>query len=87
MNLSELPKDLPVPVDDGAADHLSGIMLPHISLDLAQMVSEALSYDPPNLHARFSSGQNGNNFLSLWHQAGINLSLGRRVKSGTGKDR
>ncbi len=32
MNLSELPKDLPVPVDDGAADHLSGIMLPHISL-------------------------------------------------------
>ena len=32
MNLAELPKDLPVPVADGAADHLSGITLPSISL-------------------------------------------------------
>jgi peroxiredoxin len=27
-----LPSDLPVPVDDGAADHLTGAALPHISL-------------------------------------------------------
>jgi peroxiredoxin len=27
-----LPPDLPVPVDDGAAEHLTGVKLPHISL-------------------------------------------------------
>ena len=40
-----LPPDLPVPVNDGATDHLTGAVLPHISLrstagrmvDLAQM--------------------------------------------------
>lgn len=28
MNLSELPQDLPVPIDDGAAGHLPGTLLP-----------------------------------------------------------
>lgn len=27
-----LPPDLPVPVDDGAADHLEGLRMPHLSL-------------------------------------------------------
>ncbi len=31
-NLYELPKDLPVPVDDGACDHLSGMRLPSVTL-------------------------------------------------------
>lgn len=31
-NLSQLPGDLPVPQDDGAADHLVGMALPSISL-------------------------------------------------------
>lgn len=31
-NLLELPKDLPVPEDDGAADHLKGMKLPDIAL-------------------------------------------------------
>lgn len=31
-NLSQLPSDLPVPQDDGAADHLVGMTLPAISL-------------------------------------------------------
>ena len=31
-NLSELPNDLPVPVDDGAADHLVGRRLPPVAL-------------------------------------------------------
>lgn len=31
-NLYELPKDLPVPVDDGACDHLLGMQLPSVSL-------------------------------------------------------
>jgi len=30
--LFELPKDLPVPADDGACDHLSGMALPGLSL-------------------------------------------------------
>ncbi|MES2546872.1 MAG: peroxiredoxin, partial [Pseudomonadota bacterium] len=33
MNLSQLPHDLPVPVDDGAANHLAGLLLPDIELD------------------------------------------------------
>jgi peroxiredoxin len=28
-----LPDDLPVPIDDGAADHLAGLVLPDIALD------------------------------------------------------
>ena len=31
-NLSELPKDLPRPVDDGAASHLQGMKLPDVAL-------------------------------------------------------
>ena len=31
-NLSELPKDLPRPVDDGAAKHLTGMTLPRVAL-------------------------------------------------------
>ena len=31
-SLSTLPPDLPVPVDDGAAAHLAGTRLPHVSL-------------------------------------------------------
>jgi peroxiredoxin (alkyl hydroperoxide reductase subunit C) len=29
---TSLPDDLPVPVDDGAADHLRGMRIPHVSL-------------------------------------------------------
>lgn len=32
MSLAELPTDLPVPVDDGGADHLTGRSLPDVSL-------------------------------------------------------
>ena len=32
QNFTELPKDLPVPVDDGACKHLSGLTLPSIHL-------------------------------------------------------
>src|SRR5215472_9675193 len=30
--LMQLPPDLPVPVDDGAADHLAGMRMPHVVL-------------------------------------------------------
>lgn len=32
-NLSQLPKDLPAPVDDGAASHLEGSLLPNVTLN------------------------------------------------------
>lgn len=32
MNLTDLPEDLPVPVDDGACDHLPDAMMPGIAL-------------------------------------------------------
>ena len=32
QNLHELPKDLPVPVDDGACDHLPGTALPSMAI-------------------------------------------------------
>ena len=32
VNLTKLPKDLPVPVDDGAASHLEGLLLPDLVL-------------------------------------------------------
>jgi hypothetical protein len=32
QNIHELPKDLPVPVDDAACDHLQGMALPSVVL-------------------------------------------------------
>jgi peroxiredoxin len=32
-SLNQLPPDLPVPVDDGAAAHLTGMRLPHVPLE------------------------------------------------------
>ena len=32
VNLTELPSDLPHPLDDGAADHLPGMKLPQVTL-------------------------------------------------------
>jgi len=54
-NLSSLPQNLPVPVDDGAADHLEGLLLPDISLmntdgttiDLAQLAGQWVIYIYP----------------------------------------
>ena len=33
MSIYQLPRDLPVPADDGAADHLVGLEVPALSLD------------------------------------------------------
>jgi hypothetical protein len=43
------------------------------SADLAKTVSEAVNYDPPTLYTRFSSGQNLNNFLTLWNPLPLDL--------------
>lgn len=42
-NLNQLPSDLPVPQDDGAADHLVGMSLPAISLSATTHAQFALS--------------------------------------------
>jgi peroxiredoxin len=42
-NLSQLPSDLPVPQDDGAADHLVGMALPAISLSATTNIQFPLS--------------------------------------------
>ncbi|MFO7541335.1 MAG: peroxiredoxin [Thiobacillus sp.] len=54
-NLSELPKDLPRPVDDGAASHLEGMRLPKVllpatngsSVDLAALTGRVVIYIYP----------------------------------------
>jgi len=54
-NVMELPKDLPVPQDDGACDHLTGMMLPPVALrstggrmiDLAKLQGTTVVYIYP----------------------------------------
>ena len=54
-NIYELPKDLPVPADDGACDHLSAMRLPSVSListsgrtvDLAALPGRTVVYCYP----------------------------------------
>ncbi|OIQ90793.1 putative peroxiredoxin bcp [mine drainage metagenome] len=42
-NLSQLPKDLPAPVDDGAASHLAGSLFPNLALNSTDGVSVNLA--------------------------------------------
>lgn len=54
-NLMQLPPDLPIPVDDGAARHLAGSTVPHIALaatdgakvDLAELGGRTVIYAYP----------------------------------------
>jgi len=41
--LYQLPDDLPVPVDDGACDHLEGMLLPSLLLETSSGNSQNLS--------------------------------------------
>lgn len=43
IDFSQLPKDLPAPVDDGAASHLEGSLLPNLTLDSADGASVNLA--------------------------------------------
>ncbi|MEL6927546.1 MAG: serine protease [Cyanobacteria bacterium J06600_6] len=43
------------------------------SEDLAKVVAEAETYEPTILYTQFSSGQNANNFKSLWDRLGIKV--------------
>ena len=46
MSLEELPQNLPVPHDDGAADHLTGLALPALELVATQGDAIALDKQP-----------------------------------------
>ena len=55
MSLQDLPDDLPVPQDDGACDHLTGLRLPHVTLpatdgtqlNLAELTGRVVLYVYP----------------------------------------
>ena len=55
MSLQNLPDNLPVPQDDGACDHLTGLRLPHVTLlasdgtrlELAELTGRVVLYVYP----------------------------------------
>jgi hypothetical protein len=49
------------------------------SADLNRDLSVAINYAAPILHDRFSSGQNLNNFISLWNPLKIDLPFSRQA--------
>jgi peroxiredoxin (alkyl hydroperoxide reductase subunit C) len=51
-NLSELPKDLPRPLDDGAAAHLQGMRLPDVVLRATDGSEVSLAEIPGRATAR-----------------------------------
>jgi peroxiredoxin len=63
-----LPPDLPVPEDDGAADHLLGTMVPQLTLDSTQgpVSLRALSQDLLVLYAYPRAGRPGVPSLPGW---------------------
>ncbi len=48
-DLLTVPADLPVPIDDGAADHLNGMRLPSIALTSTRGREVDLSHEPSRL--------------------------------------
>jgi len=61
-----LPPDLPVPVDDGAADHLVGVELPDLSLASSQDDVNIRDFDVLYLYPR--SGRPGVPLLHGWDE-------------------
>ena len=65
-----LPADLPAPVDDGAADHLLGTMLPQLTLDSSQgpVSIRQLSRERLVLYVYPRSGRPGRPSLPGWDE-------------------
>lgn len=51
--------------------------------DIDRVVSSAVDYEPPILHSQFSSGQNVNNFLSMWESLDIKILFNSQPPSQT----
>ncbi|NJO71175.1 MAG: peroxiredoxin [Oscillatoriales cyanobacterium RM1_1_9] len=69
-NLQDLPHDLPVPIDDGACNHLSGQFLPAIVLSSTQGRSVDLSAIPGQvvIYCYPMTGQPGVPLPSGWDE-------------------
>jgi peroxiredoxin len=61
-----LPPDLPVPEDDGGADHLVGLELPDLELESSQGVVNVRDFDVIYVYAR--SGRPGVPMLPGWDE-------------------
>jgi peroxiredoxin len=61
-----LPPNLPVPEDDGAADHLTGLELPHLELESSQGVVNVRDFDVIYVYPR--SGRPGMPMLPGWDE-------------------
>jgi peroxiredoxin len=61
-----LPPDLPVPEDDGAADHLTGLEVPDLELDSSQGRINARNFDVIYIYPR--SGRPGVPSLPGWDE-------------------
>ena len=61
-----LPPDLPVPVDDGAADHLTGLELPDLALESSQGLVNVRDLDVLYVFPR--SGRPGVPLLPGWDE-------------------
>ena len=59
-----LPAGLPVPEDDGAADHLAGLELPHLELESSQGAVDVHDFDVIYVYPR--SGRPGVPLLPGW---------------------
>ncbi len=63
-DLHTLPPDLPVPEDDGAADHLTGAELPHLTLESTQGPIDLRTLDVIYVYPR--TGKPGEPSLPGW---------------------
>ncbi len=61
-----LPPDLPVPEDDGAADHLAGLELPDLTLESSQGAVDVRDFDVIYVYPR--SGRPGVPLLPGWDE-------------------
>ncbi|HEY8030087.1 MAG TPA: peroxiredoxin [Gaiellaceae bacterium] len=66
LDVYSLPPDLPVPEDDGAADHLLGLELPELVLESSQGPVDIRSFDVLYVYPR--SGRPGVPLLPGWDE-------------------
>ena len=72
QKLSTLPNDLPIPEDDGAANHLLGLMIPHVRLIASDgqevLLSEASHLKPVVLFCYPMTGKPGEELPFNWEE-------------------
>jgi peroxiredoxin len=66
VDVYSLPPDLPVPEDDGAADHLDGLELPDLELESSQGTVNVRDFDVLYVYPR--SGRPGVPLLPGWDE-------------------